>query len=137
MNTLHKARRTLAAAVLSLSGACSNATAPDVSQPVATFVIEVSGEEFRVRTVTPAQTAALRARLQSGTRGVVMGTLVPGNGGYNMPWQWHLAPESVHAPDMSIELCDGRPSMVDASLPYWMGSVKAYCPWGAKVVREE
>jgi hypothetical protein len=35
-----------------------------------------------------------------------------------------------------MELCDGRPSMVEADLPYWLGTVKRFCPWGAKVVGE-
>jgi hypothetical protein len=123
--------------VLAVSlAACSTTLEPN--DPIeATFVIEVSGEEFRVQTSTAAQAAALRSRLQAGTRGVIMGTLVAGNGGFNSPWSWHLDAASVHAPDVAMELCDGRPSMVSADLTYWLGSVKVYCPWGAKVVREE
>jgi hypothetical protein len=130
--------RFLFAPVLLLGGlaACSNATVADASA-LATFVVEVSGEEFRVQVTTEAQASALRARMQSGLRNVVQGTLVAGDGGFNGPWKWHLQPSTVAAPDLSIELCDGRPSMVDANLTYWLASVKAFCPWGAKVVREE
>ncbi|MGQ0646867.1 MAG: BP74-related protein [Gemmatimonadaceae bacterium] len=118
--------------------ACSDSTAPNNgTDPAPTFVVEVSGEEFRVRVATAAQAAALRARMRTGTRGVIQGTLVAGNGGFNGPWAWHLDASTVAAPDLAIELCDGRPSMVDADLGYWMGTVRVFCPWGARVVREE
>ena len=124
------------ALALGFVASCSSSTDP-ATAPVARFVIEVSGEEFRVQVATDAQAALLRARLQSGTRGVVQGRLVAGNGGINGPWKWHLDASTVTASDLAIELCDGRPSMVDADLQYWLASVKQFCPWGAKVVREE
>ena len=114
---------------------CSSATTQVA--PVATFSIEVSTEIFRIQVSTAAQAAALRARLQSGTRGVISGDLVLGPGGFNAPWGWHLLPSSVSAPDVATEVCDGTPSLVQADLTYWMGSVGRFCPWTARVVREE
>ena len=69
--------------------------------------------------------------------GVVSGTLRAGDGDFNAPWSWHWEPESVHTPDLAIEVCDGRPSMVEDDLAYWLGTVKQFCPWGARVVRRE
>jgi hypothetical protein len=37
--------------------------------------------------------------------------------------------------EVTIELCDGRPSDLDRDLEYWLGTVKRYCPWGARPVR--
>jgi hypothetical protein len=37
---------------------------------------------------------------------------------------------------VSIELCDGRPAMVEADLNYWLTRVGSFCPWGARVVAE-
>jgi hypothetical protein len=37
--------------------------------------------------------------------------------------------------EVTIELCDGRPSDLDAELDYWAGTVKRYCPWGARPIR--
>ncbi|MBL8983235.1 MAG: hypothetical protein JNL26_13675 [Gemmatimonadetes bacterium] len=120
---------------VALAMACSTPTEP--ASNTASFIIEVSGESFRVEVTTAQQAQALRARLASGTRGVISGDLVQGSGGFNTPWRWHMNPATVHVADMAIELCDGRPSMVEADLTYWLGSVRRFCPWGAKVVSEE
>jgi hypothetical protein len=121
---------------LGLLTACGEATGFN-AEAVATFVVEVSGEEFRVQVTSEAQAEAFRARMASGTEGVVSGSLVSGSGGINAPWKWHLDATTVHVSDMAIELCDGRPSMVDADLAYWLNNVRQFCPWGATVVREE
>jgi hypothetical protein len=100
----------------------------------AVFEIEVSGEIFRAAVTDTAEVRLLTQRMQSGTRGVVSGELRSGDGGFNASWGWHLDPESVHVADVAIELCDGRPSMVQSDLTYWIGTVRQYCPWGARVV---
>jgi hypothetical protein len=46
-----------------------------------------------------------------------------------VPDEWDLA-------EISIELCDGAPDMVDADLDYWIGTVGRYCPWSSYVVSE-
>jgi hypothetical protein len=127
-------RRLLAVALLSVSAAlaaCSN----DVNEPedVALFTVQVSGEQFKVKAEGASAIAALEARRLSGQVGVISGILVRGNGGFNSTWGWHLEPATVTAPDLAIELCDGRPSMVQADLDYWVDTVKQFCPWGAKV----
>lgn len=99
------------------------------------FVLAVNGEQFQVQVADPKEVNALQARLASGEVGVVSGELLPGHGGFNQPWSWHLDPLTVHVPDASIELCDGRPSMIEADLSYWLDTVGQYCPWGARVVQ--
>src|SRR5262245_48289578 len=129
-----RAWRALLALALGLwLGACGE----DIFGPpegAAVFEIEVSGEVFTAAVMDTAQVRLLTARMQSGERGVVSGDLLPGNGGFNTGWEWHWDPESVHVSDLAIELCDGRPSMVQADLAYWIDTVHRYCPWGAKVV---
>jgi len=98
------------------------------------FVVEVSGERFRVAVFGADRIAAFEQRLASGEEGVINGPLVPGDGGFNQPWSWHLDAESTAVADLAIELCDGRPSMVEEDLDYWFESVGQYCPWGARVV---
>jgi hypothetical protein len=100
--------------------------------PAQEFVIEVQGERFRLRTSDPATASALDARRRSGTVGVVAGRLIRGDGGFNAPWSWHLDPRSIGVPQASIELCDGRPSMVQSNLDYWV-DVGSFCPWSARV----
>ena len=67
---------------LGLLAACGEATGFN-AEAVATFVVEVSGEEFRVQVTSEAQAEAFRARMASGTEGVVSGALVSGSGGIN------------------------------------------------------
>ncbi len=111
--------------------ACGDPAGPGAG---ALYLVEASGEQFRVRVETEAQIGAMEARRRAGTTGVILGTLKAGDGGFNQPWSWHLDPASVVVPDAAIELCDGRPSFVEADLSYWIGTVKSFCPWGARIV---
>jgi hypothetical protein len=120
---------------LGLLAACQDSTTEP--EETALFTVEVSGEQFRVKAEGEAAIAAMQSRLSSGTTGVISGTLVRGNGGFNGSWSWHLEPTTVTAPDLAIELCDGRPSFVEDDIDYWMNSVKQYCPWGAKVISRD
>ena len=63
-----------------------------------------------------------------------LGTLRAGNGKHNLTWSWHLSDAMLT--EAAIELCDGRPSMVEADLNYWLNSVKSFCPWGSYVHAE-
>lgn len=112
-------------------GACDDSTGPEDG---ALFKVEVSGEHFHIVVQTDAQIQELEARLESEEEGVINAEILPGNGGFNAPWGWHMVPSTVHTADMAIELCDGRPSLVEDDLEYWLGTVKRFCPWGAKVV---
>jgi len=123
-------RGIVAACTLLAAPACSD----DPAEPLpVTFVVEVSGERFNIRATEPAAIADLEARRLSGARGVLLGTLVAGDGGFNSPWSWHLDPTSIEVADAAIELCDGRPSMVEEDTAYWIGTVGQFCPWGARV----
>ena len=121
-----------ALAVMLMPAACgSSSTAPE---PPVRYSVEVSGETFVVEVVTADQVDQMEARLASGAEGVISGELAAGDAGYNAPWSWHMAPATVHAPDLAIEVCDGRPSMVEEDLQYWLETVERFCPWGATVV---
>ncbi len=61
------------------------------------------------------------------------GPLLAGDGGFNQPWSWHLDPADVRMVEVSMELCDGRPSYVEKDLDYWLDTVKFYCPWSGRV----
>ena len=125
--------RAAALAVLVLAAAGCDESPTEV-EGIATYAIEVSGERFLVRVAVDAQVEAFDARLAAGGHTVINGPLVAGDGGFNQPWSWHLDPDEVHVADLSIELCDGRPSLIEADLPYWFDSVKQFCPWGARIV---
>lgn len=129
----HLGRFALAGAALTLACGSDPASPGDRAR----FLLEVSGETFRVEVTDPQQVAAFEARLESGERGVVNGPLRAGSGGFNQPWSWHLDPDSVVVTDLAAEVCDGRPSFVEEDLDYWFDSVGRFCPWGALVVERE
>ncbi len=113
--------------------ACGGDVASMRPTPAQEFVIEVEGEQFRLRTTNPATASALDARRRGGTLGVIAGRIVRGDGGFNTPWSWHLDPASIEVPEVAIEVCDGQPSMVQGDLDYWVDTVRTYCPWAARV----
>jgi hypothetical protein len=123
-------RLIVATVALALAG-CDDTTAPEQNPA---FALEVSGERFVVEVIGANQVQQLEARLAAGNEGVVNGDIVAGDGGYNQPWSWHMVPSTVHTADASIELCDGRPSLIEDDLSYWLETVGRFCPWGAKVV---
>ena len=127
-----RVERWMLAVLALLAPGCGEPTAPG---PEAVFEVRVVGETFRAGVNDPEQIEALAALLASGEPANISGELVRGSGGVNAPWSWHLDPETVHVADVTIEVCDGLPSFVEDDLDYWLGTVKQYCPWGAKIVR--
>ncbi|MGH7503476.1 MAG: hypothetical protein ACREL7_17255 [Longimicrobiales bacterium] len=125
----------VAAVLLLGAAACEDdAVAPDEES---VFVIDVEGQQFRIRASGASVIAALEARRASGEEGVILGSLVEGDGGFNQPWSWHLDPATIEVADVAIEVCDGTPDMVEDDLNYWLDTVQTYCPWGAEVIAIE
>jgi hypothetical protein len=116
-----------AAGVPLLAAGCTNPAEPTTS---AEFIIDVSGERFVLRTTHPPTIQAAEENLRGGNSRFPLGPLRSGNGGFNAPWSWHFDPEATRFVEVAIELCDGRPSYVEAHLPEY----PTYCPWGARVV---
>lgn len=107
-----------------------------------TFAFRMRGlgpaEEFRVSTSSPQFIAQARAQLAlpaAQRRLFPAGPIRAGNGGHNLEWSWHFTGD-VELAEATIELCDGRPSMVEADLRYWLRRVGSFCPWGAYVDAE-
>ena len=95
-------------------------------------------EEFRVRSASPEFIAQARAQLAlpvARRHLFAAGPIRGGDGGVNTGWSWHFTGDVALA-ELSIELCDGRPSMVEADLGYWLRTVGSFCPWGSYVYAE-
>jgi hypothetical protein len=126
------ARRTLTVAIAisaaALAAACSSPTEP--STRTVEFVVDVDGERFVIRTSDPETIQLGQANLEGRNTRFPMGTLAPGDGGFNVPWTWHLEPDSVRFVEVAIEICDGRPSYVETH----RSDYTTYCPWGGRVV---
>lgn len=114
--------------------ACHDGSDP-VPADTVTFEFRTRGygpeEAFHARTSDPDVIAQVRAQLALPEEERMLfpiGDIARGDGGHNEPWDWHYT-EFVLT-EMSIELCDGTPSMVDADIDYWVDTVGNYCPWG-------
>lgn len=126
------ARRLPAAAALFLvltavqAGCESGPTTPS-TRALATF--QVGGEQFRVQLTNRDQVEAARRARQGGTARIPTGRVVLGTN-ENAGWSWHL--EEVTFVEVSIELCDGRPSDVERGGAQFGGG--RFCPWSAAIV---
>jgi hypothetical protein len=131
-----RAARVALTALMTVVVACCN-DGPLYPNDMPVFEVEVSGERFRIGLRTEAQVARAEALLASGAENNIHGTVRRGSGRFNAPYSWHLDPATVTFPDLSMEVCDGRPqSDVESDVDYWVDTVKYYCPWGAKIVRQ-
>ncbi len=113
--------------------------APNITE--VTFAFRLHGvpasEEFRIRSSSQTFIAAARAQLSLPEPQRLLfpnGGIASGNGGVNLAWSWHFTNASLT--EIAIELCDGRPSMVEADLNYWLNTVRSFCPASAYVYAE-
>lgn len=102
-----------------------------------TFVMRVGTEQFRVR-IDNALLASKARRMMTGIdpHQIVVGQLDRGDGGFNTGYKWHMKPNTISFADVTIELCDGRPSDLESDVDYWVDTVKQYCPWGGRFISE-
>lgn len=99
----------------------------------ALFRVRVGPEQFVMGVTDPRTIKDAMDSISGDRRLIPIGTLARGDGGFNTGYRWHLIPDSVRMADLTIELCDGLPSGVEGDLDYWLGTVKQFCPWQARV----
>ncbi len=124
-------RASLSAALVcaALAAGCGD-DLPTSPSSAAVVTISVSGETFRVALTTAEQVSAARAAQNGGRARIPNGRIVPGTQ-INTGWSWHL--EDLTFAEVTIELCDGRPSDVERSGVQFGGG--RFCPWTATVIR--
>jgi hypothetical protein len=115
----------IAAACLS---ACDESPTTPSSSAIVTF--QVSNEQFKVRLTTAEQLAAAQAARSGGPARIPNGRIVVGRD-VNAPWNWHLV--DVEFAEVTVEVCDGRPSDVERNAASFGGG--RFCPWSATIVR--
>ena len=119
--------------------ACSGPVAPSPELEggvVATF--ETVGERFKVFVTNPVAIQRLVALRHGASGGQIPNGRIrrgPGAGNHNAPRPWHLDPTDIEIVEVTIEVCDGAPSYVDANVADFVDVVGRYCPWGARLVR--
>jgi hypothetical protein len=129
--------RALAAALgfsLLLLLGCSSPAGPGLEDGVlATF--RVHTERYSIFITNP-QTIEQVIALWNGrsTANIPSGRVRKGRVAYNKPWSWHIDSEDIAMAEVTIELCDGVPSYVEAHLDDWFAAVGYFCPWSAELV---
>ena len=66
----------------------------------------------------------------------IHGPIARGDGGHNLSWGWHFAPDEWNLVQFSMELCDGVPSAVEADIEHWVDTIGVFCPWNSYVEEE-
>jgi hypothetical protein len=125
---------TLAAACFLLT-ACPRVPAELDPVEEAVFRIEAcEGEHFQALIADPEVIQEAEQLIGAQEQRLIIGELRRGNGGFNAPWSWHMDPQTVHFADVTMELCDACPHMVEEGLDYWLDTVGNFCPWTTRVV---
>jgi hypothetical protein len=114
--------------IAALSVACGRGPAQPSGGALVTF--QVADEVFRVWLSDADTLAAARRAQTGGPARIPNGRIRPGTE-VNAGWSWHL--DGVSFSEVTIELCDGRPSDVEREGPSFGGG--RYCPWRASVIR--
>ena len=116
------------------AGSCSSPTGPGLEGGVlATF--DVNGERYSIFITNP-QTIDQVIALSYGQSDakIPSGRVVKGQVFYNKPWSWHIDSQDITMAEVTIELCDGIPSYVEAHLDDWIATVGYFCPWSTRLV---
>lgn len=92
------------------------------------------GDTFRVRIRDSDVIEEAERLIESDDERILNAPLRRGDGGFNAPWSWHLDPDEVTFADMTTEVCDGCPHMIEEDLDYWVDTVGRYCPWSTDVI---
>ena len=126
----------LTAAFLLMACGCNSPTDSELEGRVLAL-FEVSGERFSVfvtNSGTISEILALEAGMSEAS--IPNGRLIrgPGPAEYNLPWSWHMDPVDIEMAEVTIELCDAKPSIIENNLEEWLNVVGQFCPWDARLV---
>ncbi|MCW9707017.1 BP74-related protein [Fodinibius salsisoli] len=121
---------------------CNNNSGPDNESPHY-FEFTHQGEEinytFVAKTSSPEVISKVEDELSKpmDQRNLhIHGTIARGSKEYNSRWSWHFVPGQWDLVEVSAEVCDGRPGMVEEDLDYWVDQVGTFCPWSSVVSAE-
>jgi len=92
----------------------------------------VIDEFFHVSITNPAGIEQAIALWEGRSQATIpVGTLVCKPIAWNSPWSWYLEPTTLEFGEAAVEVCDGRPSYVEADCSAFGPT---YCPWAAVLV---
>jgi hypothetical protein len=110
------------------SGLCADRTGG------ALIAFEIVEEEFTVWSTNDAFIEQAEALEDRGVMLIPMFNHLLDGQDCDPQWSWHVDPEDMLWAEVSIEVCDSRPSLIEEDKTYWLETVDQYCPWSASVV---
>ncbi len=98
----------------------------------ATFLV-IGEQTYRASITNPnGIQQALDLWAGQSTAAIPNGALVCQPQPWNCGWSWHQDPATIEFADLTIELCDGTPQMVEDDCAGFGGG--QFCPWSAELV---
>ena len=97
-------------------------------------------EDFLARTTDPLVIAEVRKELEMPAkkrRQHVTGVIHRVRRGKNLNWSWQHKDSAWKLTELSMELCDARPSYIEANLDAWLKNPGRFCPWKCRAKSEE
>jgi hypothetical protein len=109
--------------------------APSDGNDAVIVTFEVAGDQRYRILLTEPDDIDIAQRLLAGddAPGIPNGLVVRGLTSVNEGYTWSIDPDDIEFADMTIEVCDGLPSDVEAGVV----TSERYCPWSAVVVAVE
>jgi hypothetical protein len=146
MMSLKRLCAVLAIGALFFTGSCIDTKDGEVCDGKVGFRLGLWGdtagvEDFVALTEDETVIAAARAELLLPTAERTLhihGLVARGGGGHNLDWDWHFIPGQWILVQESTEICDTRPSAIQASLVDWPDTVASIvcCPLSSYVKAE-
>ena len=120
----------VAALALAACGGSSGSASPSGTAGVVVTFAVGDEERFKVLLVEPADIDIARRLLANQDAPSIPNGRVIRETGVNTGYSWSLDPADIEFGDVTVEVCDGLPSDVEA------GTISGdrYCPWSADVV---
>jgi hypothetical protein len=121
----------IATATAACGPAGSTSPAQSASPVIVTF--EVGDERFKALLTDPADVGIAHRLLAGDDVPSIPNGRVIRETGVNAGYSWSLDPDDIEFAEITVEVCDGLPSDVEA------GTISGdrYCPWSAVVVAIE
>jgi hypothetical protein len=96
--------------------------------------IKVNNETFRLWSTNAPFISHAKELKTSGKKGTAMFQGLADGTDCDPRWTFHSDPADMSWPQLTTEVCDGRPSDVERDKAHWISDVKRWCPWGTEVL---
>jgi hypothetical protein len=101
---------------------------------------DVVGEQFKVWITNPNTIEQVKDLQAGKSKATIPNGRIHRDSGecdHNAPYRWHLDPQEIVMAEVAIEVCDARPSYVEAHVDEFVDTVTRFCPWSTKLVSVE